>query len=525
MDPLQRVPEPFAVNRRHPMWIVLVWISVAISAQSAEIRGVVMDNDSASPIPEATIQLLSSEGVIAETQSAENGQFEFDGSFSGRFELAASQNGYIDLFAGQRKVVAVSDRRNPPPIELRLTRACAIAGQVSDASGQPRRGAKVVAMMRRARGGKVGLVDVGNAGFTNDLGSYRLFDLAPGVYTVGVFPDGEQTGEPAFPPVYFPNVTDRLRAGFFKLASGETRTGADFTIQSLQMAKVAGTISGAPAEWSVAVRLYSGDDDLIQTVYTRGGTFTFPGVPAGSYHIIAWGPIFAGADHGPHASPHGKAAWSPINVAGGDLMDLQLELEDLRTVTGRASGDRADECSNDVRVSLKPVDPLPGAEELTAKLNHGAFAVRDVPPGRYRVQLFGLDGSCYLKQVRSGDGAPQKGIVSVSGNTQVELTLATDSATVSGKVTLPDGKSPAALAQVVLLAAEDNNTEDSVRFASSTSDGLFQFERVPPGDYQILALKKIDALDYLDPVFASEHAAARITAKPGSPATIEVTLK
>jgi len=45
------------------------------------------------------IQLLSSEGVIAETQSAENGQFELHGSFGGRFQLVASQNGYIDLFA------------------------------------------------------------------------------------------------------------------------------------------------------------------------------------------------------------------------------------------------------------------------------------------------------------------------------------------------------------------------------------------------------------------------------------------
>jgi hypothetical protein len=207
------------------------------------------------------------------------------------------------------------------------------------------------------------------------------------------------------------------------------------------------------------------------------------------------------------------------------MTDLQLELEDLRTVTGRASGDRADACSGGAQVSLTPVDPLPGAQELAAKLNHGAFAIRDVPPGRYRVQLHGLDGSCYLKQVRSGDANPENGIVLVSGNTQVELILAADSATVSGRVTLPDGKSPATAAQVALVTAEDSNAEDSVRFASATSDGLFQFERVPPGDYRVLALRKIDALDYLDPVFATEHGAARITVKPGSPATIEVILK
>jgi hypothetical protein len=213
-----------------------------------------------------------------------------------------------------------------------------------------------------------------------------------------------------------------------------------------------------------------------------------------------------------------------IGLVNSDMTDLQLELEDLRAVTGRASGDRGDECSSGARVSLKPVDPLPGAEELTAKLNRGGFTIRDVPPGRYWVQLLGLDGNCYLKEVRSGDGAPQKGTVSVSGNTQVEFTLSAGSATVSGKVTLPDGKSPAATAPVVLVSAQDSN-EGSVWFASSTSDGLFQFERVPPGDYYVLALRKMDALDYLDPVFAAEHGAARITAKLGSPATIEVTLK
>ena len=222
-----------------------------------------------------------------------------------------------------------------------------------------------MAMMRRSRDGRVALVDVGNAAFTDDRGSFRVFDLAPGVYTVAVFPSGEHGGEPVFSPVYFPNVTDRLRAGFFKLAPGETRTGADFTIEPLPTVKVAGTIRGAPAEWSVAVRLYSDDGDPIQTVFAKrdGKGFTFPGVPAGSYRIVAWGPILGSGNHGPQASPHGKAASLKIGAVNGDMIDLQLELEDLRTVTGRASGDRADACSGGgAQVLFTPVDSLPGVK-------------------------------------------------------------------------------------------------------------------------------------------------------------------
>lgn len=501
----------------------LIWIFAAMAGHAAEIRGIVLDNNSGEPIPEANIQLLSGGGVIAEAQSAENGRFEFDGSFNGILQLSATQTGYVDLFANQRTAVAVSDRKNPSPVELRLTRACVIAGQVSDASGQPLRDVKVAAMMRRARGGKVDLVEVRSV-FTNDLGSYRLFGLAPAIYTVAVFPNGEDAGEPALLPVHFPNVTDRLRAEFFKIAAGETRTGMDFNIAPLAALQLAGTVTGAPAGWSAAVRLYADGGDPIATVYCKDGKFTFPAVPAGAYRLVAWAPIFGSGEHGPIAASRGKMAVLPVGTVSSDIADLHLQLEDLGTVSGRASGDQGGTCSG-ARAVLRPVDPLPGAQELNATLNRGTFTIHDVPPGRYRLQLLGLRGGCYLKQVRSADANPESGTVLVSGNTQVDLILAADPATVSGNVMLPDGKSPAPAAQVLLIAAETGDPEDDVRFAPAMSDGRFRFELVRPGDYQVLALPGINSLDYLDPVFAAEHGAARITARPGTESTVEVTLR
>jgi len=48
MDHLRRILGLLTMNRIPPIWIALIWISMALSGRSAEIRGMVMDNDSAS---------------------------------------------------------------------------------------------------------------------------------------------------------------------------------------------------------------------------------------------------------------------------------------------------------------------------------------------------------------------------------------------------------------------------------------------------------------------------------------------
>jgi hypothetical protein len=103
----------------------------------------------------------------------------------------------------------------------------------------------------------------------------------------------------------------------------------------------------------------------------------------------------------------------------------------------------------------------------------------------------------------------------------VGIVLADDGAEVSGRVIVPGGDSTSL---VILIPAESYSQEDGLRFTSPNQEGMFRFEGVPPGPYQVVALPKITTLDYMDPVFAAEHGALRIVAKPGSSARIEVTL-
>jgi hypothetical protein len=198
-----------------------------------------------------------------------------------------------------------------------------------------------------------------------------------------------------------------------------------------------------------------------------------------------------------------------------------LELHDLATVEGKVSPKQAGGCSDRVQVALEPLDPLPGTQVFAGGLNQGAFRIGDVPAGRYRVRLGGLRGSCYLARVVQGEGSVEGMNISVSGDTKVRLVLADDGVEVSGRVTVPSGNSASV---VLLIPAEANGLDDDVRFASPNEEGIFRFEGVPPGAYQVVALPKMTALDYMDPVFAAEHGAFRIVVKPGSSLEIEVTL-
>jgi hypothetical protein len=509
--------------------IVPLFFLITALSEGANLGGVVVDNDSGAPISAATIQLVSEGAVVAETESGENGRFVFDDVGKGPYRLVATRNGYVSLFPQQSAPVAIADDGQSSPVALKLTRACFIAGQVFKHDGQPARGIKVVAMQRRMRGAAGRLVKAGDSAFTDDQGSYRLYGLAPGIYTVGIFPNGEETDEhldtAAFSPIYFSGTTEQARAVFFQLAAGEGRSHADFTLEHRPGAKITGVVGGIPSGWAkskVAVCLFSDNGDAIQTVETdAGGRFVFADAPRGSYQVVAWGPIFAWGNNGPVATPHGKTASLRIDAEDSEVSSANLELHDLATVEGKVSPKQAGGCSDRVQVALEPLDPLPGTQVFAGGLNQGAFRIGDVPAGRYRVRLGGLRGSCYLARVVQGEGSVEGMNISVSGDTKVRLVLADDGVEVSGRVTVPSGNSASV---VLLIPAEANGLDDDVRFASPNEEGIFRFEGVPPGAYQVVALPKMTALDYMDPVFAAEHGAFRIVVKPGSSLEIEVTL-
>src|ERR1700693_4173052 len=225
-------------------------LCAASPAVAAIIHGTVMDSESRAAIPFAYVQLSLGDDIVAETLAGGQGQFSFDElAPNSEYRLSAKKNGYVDAFPPEnpRKNIAPSDLKEPG-VTLTLTPACAISGRVLDSSGSPARGAKVMAIVRRAGPSGVRFTTEGASGEVDDRGVYRLFALPPGHYTVAVAPEAD-SGSAASAPIYFPGVTDPARAEFLSVRAGETRSNTNLTLTPVQSYIVKGNVAGIPGNW------------------------------------------------------------------------------------------------------------------------------------------------------------------------------------------------------------------------------------------------------------------------------------
>ena len=126
-------------------------------------------------------------GVITNAE----GYFVFGELPAGRYALAAAAFGYLDggylmpSLGAPVHLVELDGTETPVTIKISLEQAASISGTVADERGEPMPGVPVTAF-RRAAGGGAALVRAAQDAFTDDRGVYRIAQLAPGSYIVGV---------------------------------------------------------------------------------------------------------------------------------------------------------------------------------------------------------------------------------------------------------------------------------------------------------------------------------------------------
>ena len=110
------------------------------------------------------------------------GEFEFKDIEPGSYRLSASRRGFVD---GSRRgfspLVKVAPARDVRAIKLTLTPQAIMSGRVTDSDSEPFQGVQLEAIRRQYMQGNLLAVPAGTA-TTNDLGEYRISDLAPGRY-------------------------------------------------------------------------------------------------------------------------------------------------------------------------------------------------------------------------------------------------------------------------------------------------------------------------------------------------------
>jgi protocatechuate 3,4-dioxygenase beta subunit len=497
------------------------------------------------------------------TTTDDEGNFTITGLDPGLYGVVASMPGYvIDTDPSTSRPAAY---RPGDTASVRLIRGGVITGTVTDPQGEPVVAISVRAYRVRDLEGRPVPFGFGGSGEdgTDDRGVFRMYGLTPGVYVVSAGGSGRDFfyGIPSAyagnVATFYPSAT-RDTASEVTVRAGQENAGVDIRYRDEQGRSVSGRVelpAGAQADPNVGFSVTlayasSGIQAASAFVPPASSTpsFSFEGVADGEYDLQAWA-----------AAREGQTASSPsqrVSVRGADVTGLRLALAPLSTVSGTlvieqaTEAERARETCKWQRPSMLPQEtlvavavdrPAPSKGQAASRFSlareatpdaSGAFTLRALEPGRYRLNARPFDEALYTHSIKlpatnaaaTDAGTPARANVpanaGASARTQaraaadtssrgaanaretldvragqqvngVVVRLAQGAALLSGRIVLAEGAAAPLFSQtrVHLVPAERESADDPLRYFDATPDGAgaFTFKSVPPGRYLLVA--------------------------------------
>jgi hypothetical protein len=470
--------------------------------------------------------------------SDDQGRFVFDALPAGRFTLTATKAQYLTTSYGAAKpnrpgtTIPVGEGQRVT-IAMPLVKGGVISGTLYGPDGEPLAGAQIRAYRFSYTNG---FKRPQNAAFsqTDDRGTYRLTNLAPGDYFVGAAPNANDVqmaettqGEvDAFasaldaarqggraptavtfaipaptgvggPPVtylgtYFPGASAFASASAITIGAGEERQGVDFTASLTRAPTVSGIVAGMPPPpANVQVSLLNDDptaDAGGQSARPQpDGTFMLRGVPPGQYTVVAQvvpGPNFqivngnlqGGA---PQEIEPASRLWGRgrlVVEAGIDTPRIVITLQAPRTVSGTVEfPPDAPAGRRSAAVSLVPAPsaqqtPQFGPPVQATVTTDGQFTIGGVAAGVYSIR--GAGGP--MKSAMLGGQDLLDFPLVVEGDrdvTGIVITLTNRVSQLSGLLTDAAG-TPSSDCTIVVAAADRRYWTPASRRIMTTRPGL-----------------------------------------------------
>jgi hypothetical protein len=519
LDMTRRTGASFLTGRLTATAAILVVMTPQAAAPQQqppqELVGRVVEDSSGEALASAELRFHAAgmHELAADLETDREGRFRAPGLPPGNYSVDVSKPNYVTI-AFQLHVPGVL------PV-VRLVRYGVISGQATASDGKPLPGvlldygrtvgsARISVLVKRAGSEELQLVRQ----TALEDGLYRVHDLPPGEYVVGLWYSGLKDGSGI--QLYPDNAHPR----FFKVSGGEDYRDVNFSVRPSVAYRVSGKVELPKPGVTLALALGSPEQPMLplaRTLAQADGSFHFDKIRPGSYDLFAAGPAngYTQFDSILDAGSDSFFGRTRIEISGQDVEGVAVPTTAGRSFSvvlrSRGAASPAAGCPQSAAISLTPLEPWGLLLQIKADARFvKEQTISNVPPGRFRVIASGLGKACFQRDQPIVDLS-----AAVADPVAVELVPA---GSIHGVLHAESGR-PADFV-VVLLDAEISS-EVEAKVALPDADGQFRFEGLRPGRYRMAAPS---AIEKSSGRWSAEQARmVDVTVPAGAPIDVQLT--
>jgi hypothetical protein len=499
-------------------WIALMLAAAGLApAQTATafdcaVDGSVVNSVTGEPIPRAKVNLISGGGTYS-TATDSSGRWSFSNVGCGPTNFTATRVGFLGRpirFANPPTNLTSGSPAHD--VKLELTPQSVVYGKVVDDQGDPAQNVQVSLLGSVVVEGKATFQQRA-AATTNDLGEYRIPDVARGKYiacahTAAQGPMARTGPQTMTAEACYPGPIEGGSASAMDIPPGR-ESKVDFSLNQTPAVHVRGTVSGLPEGRGIGISMTrrggtSPGGALPGTV--RDGKFDLV-APAGAYILVV--DYFEAGKH--------LSARVPVDVGTSDVDNVAVHLDTTFTVAGTVrteSQSGGSEKAKAFAINLRASEALNGGGQLKwDPANASSFTFADLLPGTYRLDVF-PPPPLYVKTVTLAGQDVQSGEFSLSaGAGPIAVVLRDDGGSIEGDISNADGQPVSG--SVMML----RNGRATVIQCS----GHFKVQNLAPGDYTVYAWDDSSQVEYANPEWMRRFSGTSVTVTAGQNSQIKLT--
>jgi len=512
------------------------------SEQKIRVEGTILSMNGEA-VRKATVRLQGTGGQPGQPPSSysettdNGGKFMFDDVAPGRYTLSADKPGFVGSRYGARSNTSPGTQLDltagmeMKDLAIKMAPQGVIAGKVVDQDGDPVVSVQVQAMRHMYTRGRKQLVPTGGTS-TNDLGEYRLINLAPGRYYISATDrravanfNQERPGragevQEGNITTYYPNGADVSSAVAVDVAAGGEIRGMDIRLLRAKVYTVRGKATDTSGLPQPAVVSFTRKEDSGNLIAVLGGgtsplrpdgTFEFRNIVPGTYVLQLMQLITVNGSQPANLTGRVEVTVGDANIDGlvlplgpGPEITGTVKLEDgdissllkpaQNTPGAGVAGNPAILQPGRLALNLMATENVPSAVRPTQVKDDGTFQFNAVGTGKYMLNVISLPQGTYLKSARFAGQDVTNALIDTTSGTggTLELLLSSKAASVSGSVHNEKGD-PLAGVMVTLWPKMPNaSLTGGARPAFTDQNGGFQFKGLAPGDYDVAAWEDLD---------------------------------